>query len=545
VSVFALLLLALVGIVVAVPLLLVLRRPRSGNAAATTSPAEFLVYLILIGATLIATNSVSFLIEIVIPGSKVVTGSPEEVALPLATLLVSGIIAVTVWLRLERQASGPRPARAFYLSAVIGVAMAVVATALVGLGNWAVGNKSFTAANLADLLAFGGVWLLHERVRRRGEELDELRSLAGSTIGLAGAVGGFGAILAASLEAVMSARQVIVGSGGIWHDIRGGLVLLVVGAAFFWWFWLRDLMGEAGTWRNGYCGVVSALAWFAGLGSLATSIYLLLILALGVDGWTDVQGQLPWALTVVITAGIVFWHHRDVLGKPRTSVVQMLEYLFSAAGLVAGAGAVVVLAAELIEQLSRPLLAGDPARPVLGAVATLLVAGFAVWRYWLPVQRRAGEADEQRSMPRRFTLVGLLVLFAVTGAGALVAVLYVLLRAALGSTAGMAAILSWSVPLTVVAGSMTWYLARIRPRRDHPALAQQPAVKVGTITLVATDPGPLPKMIEGMRFLRRSDGVGIVDENMAGAIVAALTAAEGRAALVTVDADDFAVIPLV
>jgi hypothetical protein len=64
------------------------------------------------------------------------------------------------------------------------------------------------------------------------------------------------------------------------------------------------------------------------------------------------------------------------------------------------------------------------------------------------------------------------------------------------------------------------------------------------VTLVASDPGPLPQMIEKMRFLRRTDGIGVVDQVRADAIVAALAGLNSQAAMVTVDETGFQVLPI-
>ena len=113
----SLIVLVLIAAVVVVPAISLARRRRQG--AGTSSPAEFLVYLILVVATLLATNAVSSLIELVLPADGVLTIEPDQLALSLATLLVSGIVAVALWVTLERQAvQGERPARALYVSAV-------------------------------------------------------------------------------------------------------------------------------------------------------------------------------------------------------------------------------------------------------------------------------------------------------------------------------------------------------------------------------------------------------------------------------------------
>jgi hypothetical protein len=151
--------------------------------------------------------------------------------------------------------------------------------------------------------------------------------------------------------------------------------------------------------------------------------------------------------------------------------------------------------------------------------------------------------------------VALLILLfasAVTAAIALIFVLFTLLRSVLaGGGEQLAEPLSYGVPITLVAGAVCWHVIDLRrqlgPRSDAPA--REPAsVPTGLInkvvTVAASDPGPLPSMIEGMRFLRRADGVGIVAPENAADIVAAITAAEGRAVLVTVNADGYTVVPL-
>ena len=91
--------------------------------------------------------------------------------------------------------------------------------------------------------------------------------------------------------------------------------------------------------------------------------------------------------------------------------------------------------------------------------------------------------------------------------------------------------LTVAVPLVVVSGLMVWHLAEQRTKPVPGAAAPiEPAVavlgKLGTVTVVATDPGPLPTMIQGMRFLKRGDGIGVVDQKQADEIVSALASVD-------------------
>ena len=90
---------------------------------------------------------------------------------------------------------------------------------------------------------------------------------------------------------------------------------------------------------------------------------------------------------------------------------------------------------------------------------------------------------------------------------------------------------------------MTWYFALIRPRRAESA-AEPIEAREMTVTVVAADPGPLPGMVHKARLLRRTDGVGVIDQARAAEIVAALAAVTTAAAVVVVGADSFDVIPL-
>ena len=64
------------------------------------------------------------------------------------------------------------------------------------------------------------------------------------------------------------------------------------------------------------------------------------------------------------------------------------------------------------------------------------------------------------------------------------------------------------------------------------------------VTVVASNPGPLPGLLPGMRYLARSDGQGVVDDARAARIMEAVADTPARHVLVVVDADSQRVIPL-
>jgi Domain of unknown function (DUF5671) len=532
--------LLLIAVLVAVPLILLTRKRPSGSGG---SPAEILVYLILAVATLLATNAFSSLVELILPTQQDILGGTDELALSLSTLIVAGAVAFLLWRRLEaQQVIGDRPARALYVSLVIAYSMAVVAVSSARILIWIVGQNQLSEIALADLIAFGVIWLLHERVRIRGAGLDVLRSLAGSLLGLMLAVTGLVTLLRSVLEALFQVGTVVAGSG-VWDGVILGLVWLAVGVPYLWWFWFRDVVRSPSVEREGYATLVAIVAWFVGIVAVSGLLYSGLVRALALDPAGLTSSPFPIQISLSITAGLAYWHHRDLLGSVRTGPVRVMAYLFSSAAFVVGAAAFVTLIVNLIDNLTEGSVAGTGARTVLAALVALVVSGAVLGIYWVPAQRLAKETDEIRSAPRRVAIVGLLTTSAVTAVGGLIAVVYALLRAVMGSSADIGDVLTWSVPLTAVTGLLTWYFARIRPRRaESDAEATEP--KELTVTLVASDPGPLPGMLYKARLLRRTDGVGVIDPQRATEIVAALAKINTPAALVIVGADSFDVIPL-
>jgi hypothetical protein len=465
---------------------------------------------------------------------------------------VAGVVAVALWIAMERTPAPTRPARELYLALVIAVSMAVSAAGVVRLLMWAVGASDFEPSAFADILAYGAAWLIHERFRRPPEELDELRQVAGALIGLSLSAAGVFVILDSSFETIVNSGRVVVGGVGLWEQIRVGLVLLVVGVPFMWWFWLRGLASRPGSWRNAYAVFVSVASW---LSVFTTSAVILNLLAqwaagLGEQPLARHFDSIPVSGAILIVAGIAYWHHRAVLGQQRDTAIRFMEYLFSAVGLVAGAGSIVTLASILGDNLfGAGTVIDTDSRMAVGALVVLILSSLVVGRYWIRAMRLSEDPEERMSAPRRATILILRVGFFLVGAGALIAVLYVLLRAALeGDASAISQDLTVAVPLVVVSGLMVWHLTEERtktaPGTTGPVTPVAIPGKVGTVTVVATDPGPLPTMIPGMRFLRRGDGIGIVDQQRANEIVSALASITTPAAIITVDGEGYTIVPI-
>ena len=542
------LLLIVVAAVIALPLVLVARRPRTGSGS---SVAEVVSYLILIVATVLATTAFSSLVESILPGDGVLFRDPGDIALTLSTLIVSGAVWASVWIAFERRRGGAKSAgRGLYLAVSITIALSVVVVAVIRLLAFALDLAEYQTSAVAQLLSFGALWWLLERWRGEDEELDEIRLAWGSLVGLGLTTAGVLFAVGGSLSTLFEGETVLLGENSLYVDLKWGALLLAVGIPLFVFFWLQRMARRAGLLRDVYTGVVAVIAGFTAATAFIALVYLGAVLLLNLAD-SEARDAAPELLTSLLVGLAAYWHHRPILGRARTEPVRAVEYLFGASSLVGFAGSLIFLAGLVFSTLGSTTLIDDEGRTFIAAIVSLVVTGALTVRYWGKVLT----LDEPRSPSRRAALLFLFFSSAVTAAIALITVLFVLLRAALASdTSDLGEPLAWGIPTMVVSGALTWHVAKLRrdrapstPKATVPTIpTAKPAPASGsrTVTLVASDPGPLPQMIEKMRFLRRVDGIGVVDQARADEILAALAHLDAPAAMVTVDASGFQVLPI-
>ncbi|MGH8924352.1 MAG: DUF5671 domain-containing protein [Acidimicrobiia bacterium] len=541
------LLLVVVAAVIALPLVLVARRPRTGTG---NSVAEIVSYLILVIATVLATASFSSLVSSILPGDGVLFKDPGDIALTLSTLIVSGAVWAAVWIAFERRRDAlPSAGRSLYLAVSIAIALSVVVVAVIGLLAFALNLAEYRASAVAQLLTFGALWGLLERWRGSADDLDEIRLLWGSLVGLGLTIAGVSFIVHGTLSTLLGDRTVLLGIDPLYDDLKWGTILLVVGVPLFVFFWLQRMARRPGLLRDIYVAFVAVTSWFTAVVALSSLLYISLVLLLNLER-SEALDAVPGLATSLFVGVLAYWHHRPMLGKARTEPVRAVEYLFGASSLVGFATSLIFLTGLVFSTLGSSALIDDEGRAFIGAIVSLAVTGALTVRYWGKVV----VLNEPQSLSRRAALLLLFFGSAITGAIALITVLFFLLRAALsGDPSDLGDSLAWGIPTVVVAGILTWHVVKLR-RDVVPALSQHapvtaavtPVRAVGnrTVTLVASDPGPLPQMIEKMRFLRRTDGIGVVDQARADEIVAALAGLEAAAAMVTVDGSGFQVLPI-
>ena len=499
---------------------------------------DILPYLILALAVGVATFSLARLARAGIAGDQLAGDNTNEIAAALAGLVVASPISFFLWRRQERRRKlyPSLPGWPVYLALIEIVFLTAFFSSVsqVAVGLWGSNGGSDKWSNL---IVYGGVVAFHWWAARReppAGDAAELPRLVGSgvalialSIGLAGTIQwilqqGYGALLDTSLGQPTDSNAV-----------AGSLGLLIAGTPIWAWRWLPPWDEEPTVLRSLYLAAVS-------VASLATALGLGIVIVGQVLGYlttTDVDPNrhfesIPNTLSALIVALGVWIHHRRRMGANRNRAVIGYGYSMAAIGLAALVGTGTALVATIWDEP----LAGDPTNQGLITLGlTVLVAG-AVWRYfWRAAQ--AHRVEEVRAIQRRVYLIGMAFILGLTAAGALIAVLVVAFQTLLGDSGQSTSSLSISVTLTVLAGIATWHLFTVI-RADGPRTVT-PAGAPFSVTVICSHPGPLATVFPKEARLRvhhRTDGVGVIDEAMAGQIVEAVG---GRPSYVWVDEDGF------
>jgi hypothetical protein len=507
--------------------------------------AEILPYLILALAVGVAGFSFARLARVALTLSQLAGGPRSEIAAALAGLVVAAPIAFFLWRRQRRRRrTHPRaPGWPVYLSLIEIVFLTAFFAAASQVANGIAGIASLNGP-WTDLIVYGGIVSFHWWVASNDPpqgEVAELPRLIGSGVALIALAIGLQGMLHWLLSEVYEATLGDVVDFALDQrfpeHVAGPLGLLIVAAPIWAWRWLRRWEGEPSPLRHLYLGAAAVTGLATALGAA------IVIVATMISFWLTTTparlhfADLPNHTSALIVAFALWAHHRRRMGAERTSGVRGYEYAMAAVGL----GAMVVAGTTLVAMVWETPLAGDPGRTVLIASGLTVIVGGAVWLFfWRSVQRL--RVEERRTTQRRFYLIGMAVIMGLTTAGALIAALVVAFQAALAESGGDLASLPIPAALTVLAGAATWHLLSVI-RADGPAESRAPGTPF-PVTVVCSHPGPLATVFpkEAMlRVLHRNDEVGVIDDEMAQRIVAAV---DGRPSIVWVDQDGFRVAPL-
>lgn len=497
----------------------VVRRVRGADAPV----AKTLGALVHIGAVLAAVNAVSDLIELALPSQDLFEDTTRLVALDIATLVVAVPAGYGLWRALF---SADRDfGRRLAIVGGLAISMATTMFAAVSVGRALTPGFELEPASVGNLLAFGAAWVVYEWLTRSepgGYQVSDLRETTGSALGLIFTVSGIVILITTALEAVFPDAGRVILEEGPADPLITAAVLLILGVPAFYIFWLQDLWGRETRFRNGYSAVVSYISLVA-LASVGGGILFIVVeWLLGFGNETAAQqfDELPVLLAGVIVSPMVWWHHLDVIDPRRGLARRSYSYGIGVTGILAGASAVVVLISEAIAAVaSDAIIRTDRTSSlILGSVITALL-GFGLW--WRESQAAdQGTPGELESTPRRVYLVGVLTIAGISGAIALIAVIFGLLQAMLEGEFDRSVWFDNRVALAVVLVTVPilWmFIDQIRSDREL-----RPAVVMHRQALVISGDFERLESNSSVRTLTRTDGLAPITPEVASEIEAVL-----------------------
>jgi hypothetical protein len=470
------------------------------------------------------------------PDQTIVGGGSEQTATALAGLVVAVPIAVVLWRRqaLRRRQHPDTVGWPIYLAVMEAVFMTAtvisgfnVVFSLLGTGN---------ATPWTDLIIFGGVVALHEVARLRtptGSDAAGLPRVMGSAIGLIPTAIGVTILLYGLFNEIYGSIAATVTD----FDLAVALSFLIVGAPVWYFRWWRPWPLEPGGPRKVWLVITSVSGLLTALGAAV---------AIAISGVTFLAGDtrpaaehfefVPVSLAILIVAlGIWLVHQRD-LSPERGNTLRSYEYIITAFALGSTIASATSLAAIAFGEFDL-VGPGDTSLP--WGIAIVIVVSLAVWWwFWSKVQTAPREV-EAKATPRRVYLLGMGVITGLTAAEALIATLVVVFQQLLdagGSTNALAV----QAPLFVFSGLAMWHLLRVNAQ-DKKLFEAEEVIAPFQVTVICSHPGQLATVLPkqaNLRILYRADEVGIIDDEMAEDIAAAIGQASS---LVWVGAGDFEV----
>ena len=404
-------------------------------------------------------------------GDLVISERNSELAVALSFTVVGGpawlLLAFAAQRSLAADAVERRSrARRLYFALARGIALSIVVVNAIEAGRFLVGVRDFDGTAWGWLIAWGGVWLVHERLAAMEPAptvmtrlMDRFGRYYGAALGFfvlaAGAATTLEAPLGAAYDAAFRSSLITLPWS---EDVRAALVILVVGAIAWWWHWLRSLVARdrLTTFWQTFVFLVGILT---GVGMVVIPVARLLHAGLQWL-WGDPQSAtaaehfalVPVSVATLLVGAAAWGYHRAVLAEAAAAVPSPLappgpervyRYLVTAVGLLTASLGLVILFSVAADALAEPgtelvYSAGWWRNRIVIAV-TLLAVGLPLWgRYWLASQRavaRAGTgADERGSQSRRVFTFGVIGVALVALLISLTIVLFQLFEAVLDAS---------------------------------------------------------------------------------------------------------------
>lgn len=338
--------------------------PRVSDGA---SIRRFFTYLVLFGLLMVAVTGVVGLLARVIDVGRPTEGF-EDLRAQQTAFAVVGLplyVVLAAWTRGHIR-SDPTEARSrgfsLYLTAASVVSVVSVVLAVQSTVGWALGVPFSGGSQFAEIVVWGGVWLVHRAIERRvvGRDVLTVAGLLGAAVGLgvasAGTVLLLGGLLGQVLgiptsTAVDAPSAVQLGVMTLAAGLPAWVVCWLLPARHLQrgtlWHVLVLLVGVAG-------GLLTAVV---GASVALDRLLVWLLRGAGGSGTSQLEA-LPWALGAVVVGGVVWAYHRAVLRPAgdtgRTEVRRAYDYLLAGVGIVAAAVGLVVMIVAGVEGWAAP-----------------------------------------------------------------------------------------------------------------------------------------------------------------------------------------------
>ncbi len=322
------------------------------------------------------------------------------------------------------------------------VSSIALAGTVIGLGlglTWLVGGDP-NPDGLGFGLTLGAVWAATRIAERRLHPGHDLTVVAWGFISLVALMVSGTSFLAALFGEVLDrlTSTAVIGEGGL-DRLLEPAVWTVWSAGWWVWLWLKDALRrpESGL-RKVYSLLVGvALPSLVLITSLGWALFVVAEWFLGTPEESTLRAQLdslPILMALAIVAGGSLLHHRRVAGVPGTED-RAARYIVAGAGLGAATSGISSVIVALLTALSGDIAAGDSGTDLLlGGLIALGVGGASWWSQWSALTDRATADLTERTRPSRKLYMGLtLVVSALTSLFSLVALVFELFRAILGS----------------------------------------------------------------------------------------------------------------
>lgn len=462
--------------------------------------------------------------------------SQSELAGALAGLIVAAPITYILWRRQDgrRNEFPDSSGWSIYLALTDLVYLTWLVTYLVLIFDAVFSDGTFP--RITDVLIVAGVVGLHEwasRVDQPGGNISQVHRVVGSFIGLAALWVGLSWALAWLLDRLYSTFTATAGSTGfaiaIGMTIVGGLIWAVR--------WLAPWHQSADGTKLTYLVAVVTTSFLTMVGALTGIVVLIAVYLLDRPSSPGAHfSDLSIYVAVAVTSTLVWKHHGPLFGTERTDAIRSHQYLTAAIALSTAIGTGVGLARILFEP--DPLV-DDIAVLGIAAVIVLAVAAVVWWIFWTNAQQ-APRNEEASSLPRKFYVLGMAVILGLITAGAVVGILLYIFRSLFSLDSELATLVT-ELALAALAGGATFHL--ISQNKSDSEFRDEKSSRPYLVTVVCSHPGPLaaslPK-VATLRIIHRGDEIGVIDDEMAAAIVAQTT---GVDSIVWVDESGFKAVP--